>query len=262
MRRAAAKRRRQVRRPRQGELALVRDKNGQRRGGRRPGAGRPPKIPGRSGSRHQRRPEVDPRHPQHVTLRVVGDIGHLRTAHKYRAIRAALAASAASPTNAACDDFRIVHFSVQGDHLHLICEAASREALWRGVRAFEIAAARNLNVERSRELRRRRRGQVFADRYHARALRSVREVRNALAYVLNNWRHHPRSNRGPSLFDGRLDPYSSAILFAGFAERTRPVHVPDGFEAPAVVRPRSWLLAEGWKRARAISVWEVPGPAG
>src|SRR5262245_40383617 len=173
-----APRKRRVRKPRQGELDLVRDKNGQRRGGKRPGAGRKPRIPGRPGSSHERRPEVDPRKPQHVTLRVLGDVGHLRRPHMYRAIRGALATIAI--TSAERDDFRIVHFTVQGDHLHLICEADSREALWRGVKGFEISAARRLNVERSKEIGRRRTGTVFADRYHARAIGSVREIRSLL----------------------------------------------------------------------------------
>ena len=241
--------------PRQG--ALVRDKNGQRRGGRRPGAGRKPRVPGRASSPHKRRPEVDPRKPQHVTLRVVGDVGHLRKPHMYRAIRAALATIAT--TTAERDDFRIVHFSVQGDHLHLICEADSRAALWRGVKGFEISAAKHLNAERSKETRLRRRGKVFADRYHVRSIGSVRETRHVLNYVLNNWRHHPHSNRGPRLFDGRLDPYSSAVFFPGWKERTLPLYVPADYDAPIVSRPRTWYLAEGYKRAKPISVWEVPG---
>src|SRR5262245_61245711 len=251
-------RKRQVRKPRQGELDLVRDKNGQRRGGKRPGAGKKPRIPGRPGSSHKRRPDVNPRYPQHVTLRVLGDVGHLRRPHMYRAIRGALATIA--KTTAERDDFRIVHFTLQGDHIHLICEASSREALWRGVKGFEISAARRLNAERSKEIKRRRKGTVFADRYHARAIGSVRDMRNVLNYVLNNWRHHPRGDRGPRLFAGKLDPYSSAVFFPGWRERTLPPYVPAGYDAPIVGRPRSWLLAEGWKHATPISVWEVPGP--
>ena len=77
-------------------------------------------------------------------------------------------------------------------------------------------------------------------------------------YVLNNFRHH--GLRGPSLFDGKLDYYSSALLFPGWKERTTPIHIPDGYDVPAVSRPQTWLLNEAWKRARPISVYEVPGP--
>jgi REP element-mobilizing transposase RayT len=233
-------------------LEYKRDKNGQRRGGPRKGAGRKPRVPGRSSSPHKIRPEIDRRHPQHVTLRVVGGVGYLRKPHMYRAIRKALVAVIER------QDFGIVHFSVQGNHLHLICEAEHRSALAAGMKAFQCSAAQHLNQEVSRERGTRRLGQVFADRYHGRPISSVRQLRHCVNYVLNNWRHH--GARGPSLFDGKLDPYSSAVVFPGWKERTTPtIHIPPGYEPPTVSRPRTWLLAEGWKRARPISVFETPG---
>jgi REP element-mobilizing transposase RayT len=236
-------------------LVMVRDKNGQRRGGARKGAGRKPLVPGRPKVRHARRPEINRRHPQHVTLRVIGEVGNLRKPHMYRAIRKALVAIIER------EDFRIVHFSVQGNHIHLVCEADSAKALSRGMRAFEISATQRLNQEYSAErgLKRPRRGRVFADRYHVQPISSVKQVRHCIAYVLNNWRKH-KCDRDRSLFDGKLDPYSSAIWFPGWKERTTPtIHIPPDFEPPKVSRPQTWLLAEGWKRAGTpISVWEVP----
>ena len=77
---------------------------------------------------------------------------------------------------------------------------------------------------------------------------------------MNNWLHHPRSARGPLLLDGRLDPYSSAILFAGWKEKTVPeIHIPPDYEPPPVCSPQTWLLQKGWKRASPISCFEVPG---
>lgn len=246
-----------VRKPRkrhvQLELVTKFDKNGQRRGGRRKGAGRKPKGP-RASERHKARPAVDRRHPQHVTLRVLGDVGYLRKPHMYRAVREALKTVLGREQ----DDFRIVHFSIQGNHLHLVCEAENKLALSAGMRSFEISAAKHLNDEVSKERGVRRRGQVFADRYHVRAVSSVAQTRHCLAYVLNNFRHHGLS--GPSLFDGKLDYYSSALLFPGWKERTTPIlHIPPDYEPPAVSRPQTWLLNEAWKRARPISVYEVPG---
>jgi REP element-mobilizing transposase RayT len=235
------------------ELVTKRDKNGQRRGGRRKGAGRPPRDERRSSERHKKRPPVDRRHPQNITLRVMNDVGYLRKPHMYRAVRGALM------TVLDRDDFRIVHFSIQGNHIHLVCEAENKLALAKGMKGFEISAAKRLNDEMTRERGQERKGQVFADRYHVRAITSVREVRNCLAYVLNNFRRHGLS--GPTLFDGKLDYYSSALLFPGWKERTTPtIHIPPDYEAPAVARPQTWLLAEGYKRAKPISVYETPGP--
>lgn len=247
-----ASRRVLARKPVQLELVMRRpDKNGQRRGGKRKGAGRPRKE-GRASEWHKTRAEVNRRHPQHVTLRVLGEVGHLRKRFIWRAIRTALLRTAART------DFGIVHMSVQGNHIHLVCEANNKDALSSGVKGFEISAAKHINSELGVG-KRRRKGQVFADRYHVRAMSSIRQTRNCVSYVLNNWRHH-NGERGPALFDGKLDPYSSAIWFPLWKERTTPtIHIPAGYEPPPVTRPTTWLLREGLKRAPPISVWEVPG---
>jgi REP element-mobilizing transposase RayT len=229
------------------------DRNGQHRGGRREGAGRKPKG-ARPGSPHKRRAAVDRRHPQHVTLRVVGDIPNLRTPDTYRAIRQAFHVTGER------HDFRIVHFSIQGNHIHLLVEAESKQALALGVKGFQVSAAKRINALVRDANGKRRRGQVFADRYHVHPLKTVEEVRNAICYVLNNFRKHG-VRRGPFLFDGKLDPYSSAVFFPGWRERTTPaIHIPPEYEVPRVCSPETWLLKESWKRARPISCFEVPGP--
>ncbi len=222
------------------------DKNGQHRIGKN--AGRKPKG-ARPGSPHKRRAEIDPRCPQLVVLRVAADVAWLRTAKAYRAIRRALVTVLDR-----ADTFRIVHFSAQGNHLHLLCEASDKTALARGVQGFEISAAKHLNRECAR--RERRKGRVFPDRYHVEAVDSVRHACHALSYVLNNWRKHRQDSRG--LFDGRIDPFSSGVWFEGWKERTMPVAIPDDYEAPRVSSPRTWYLTVGYKLGPPISVWAVP----
>lgn len=75
---------------------------------------------------------------------------------------------------------RIVHFALMIRHLHLIVEAKDRDALSRGMQGFGVRLARRLNKELGR------RGRVLRDRYHEHILRTPREVRNALCYVLRN----------------------------------------------------------------------------
>ena len=225
-----------------------RDKNGQLRGGKRKNAGRKPKG-ARAGSPHKKRGEVKAVYPQHVTLRVARGVRWLRGWKMFRAIRGALAQSV--DTHA---DFRICHFSLQGDHLHLICEAEHKDALARGVQGFEISAAKRLH----RELRRRG-GTIFPDRYHVEQIRTVAHVRHTLSYVLNNWRKHGQDREIEGLYEGRIDPFSSAIWFAGFKERTQPIAIPPDYKPPRIAEPQSWLLREGYKRAPAISVYAVPG---
>jgi len=227
------------------DLSFKRDKNGQRRGGKRKGAGRPRRP--KAGEWHKTRAEVNHAHPQHVTLRVSGAVGHLRRRTIWKAIRGALLHSAGR------DDFRIVHMSLQGNHIHLVCEADNKKALSSGVWGFEISAARQINGITGRS------GEVFPDRYHVRSMSSLRQTRNCVSYVLNNWRHH-RGAQGPVLFDGKIDPYSSGVWFPYWKERTVPeIHIPPGYDPPPVCRPRSWLLNVGLKKVEPISVWEIPG---
>jgi REP element-mobilizing transposase RayT len=214
--------------------------------------GRPRKL-GPAHWTHKTRPALDARHPVHVTLRTVAAVGELRTRHAYHAIRYAL--YAVIPRG----DFRIVHLSIQHDHVHLIVEAADKHALARGMQAFQISAAQRLNRAHSARFGRRRKGTVFPERYHARALTSPTAVRHALAYVLNNWRKHRLDRGAPRA--RKVDPYSSGINFAGWHELgDSPLlyEPPRGFQRLSTCRPRTWLLSRGWQRAGAISVYERP----
>jgi putative transposase len=82
---------------------------------------------------------------------------------------------------------------VQHDHLHLLVEASSKRELSAGMRSVVIRIARYVNALLGR------RGRYWADRWHGRGLRSPREVRNALVYVLANFRKHARRSESSSL---------------------------------------------------------------
>ena len=139
--------------------------------------------------------------------------------------------------------FRLVHFSIQSNHLHLIAEAKDRRSLARGLQGLFIRVAKALNRLWARA------GRVFADRYFDRILRTPTEVRNALVYVLNNAQQHGAQH-------APLDAFSSAPWFDGWREEVEFVGA-EGVPRP-VAPARTWLLDKGWKRARrgAISVWE------
>jgi len=223
-------------------------------GGKRPGAGRKPRGT-RAGACHQRRSSHDPRHPVHVTIRVVGSASGLRCKDMYLALREATIVTARR------EDFRIVQMSIQRDHLHLIVEAESRTALSNGIRGFSISAARQINKAITERGGDRRTGRVIGDRFHARPLTSPRAVRNALAYLLCNWRHHGE-DRAPLARTWNVDPYSTGALFPGWRElEGSPVFwpLPAAYRPLIVLRPRTWLL-QHWNRfCTLISVREVPG---
>ena len=125
-------------------------------------------------------------------MRLKQGLPSLRRLRAFGVVRAALAQSAQR------FGFRINQYSVQSNHLHLIVEAEDRRALSRGMQGLSIRLAKALNRVWER------RGSVLAERYHDVILRSPRQVRNALAYVLNNSRKH-----GIHCVEPEPDPYSS-----------------------------------------------------
>ena len=153
----------------------------------------------------------------------------------------------------ACErgEFRVGHYSVQGNHLHLIVEAAGKEALGRGMKAISTRVVWAVHRAFGRT------GAVLHGRYHLRILRTPREVRSALAYVLLNVRKHWRQRFGvaPPV---RLDEASSGRWFDGWRREPREDSCA-GSGPREVAAPRTWLLAAGWRRHGLIDPAEVPG---
>jgi REP element-mobilizing transposase RayT len=226
-----------------------------RRGGKRRGAGRKPSGK-RAGEQHAARSEFKAYHPLHVVMRVVPEVRSLRRRKIYQAVRDATIKAALR------ERIRIVHISLQRSHVHLIVEADGKAALARGMQGFLISAARHINTALGNGVRRRR-GRVFADRYHVEVITTPTRARNTLCYVMSNWRHHGEDRDGlPSTW--LVDPFSSGILFPDWKELDdQPWMWPirEGYDPMVVRRPQSWLLREGWKRAGgAFSARDVPGP--
>jgi putative transposase len=147
--------------------------------------------------------------------------------------------------------FRVVEFSVLSTHLHLIIEAEDRRALGRGMQGLKIRLARRLNALFGRK------GTLFAERYHARQIRTPRQARAALRYVLDNYRRH-EAQRGRTLPARWVDPFSSAPFFDGWKGTTVTAdeHVGDDATRPA----KRWVLTTGWKRRGLLEPGVVPGP--
>jgi REP element-mobilizing transposase RayT len=153
--------------------------------------------------------------------------------------------------------FRIVHFSVQYDHVHLIVAAASKRTLSAGMRSLAIRIARHVNKLLMRS------GPFWTDRWHGRALSSPSDVRNAVVYVLANFRKHARRP-----VTAGIDPCSSGAWFTHFRgfdpERDRPRYAarPPPLGAAdlgvPVSAPRTWLLTAGLGRTAPIGIDEAP----
>ena len=204
------------------------------RGGARVGAGRKPLPKGLRQTRHRSRAVHRAAHPVHVTLRA--SLRSLRSQFVAPTVLAALKASNRP-------GFRVVHHSIQANHVHLIVEAANTRVLSSAMRGLAVRLARRVN----RLLFRR--GQLWSDRWHGVELTSPRQVRNALVYVLQNHAKHSDGARTAT-----LDPLSSAATFDGFATSRRST---SGADPPAAIA-ETWLLRIGWKRHGLIRRGEVP----
>ncbi|MBI2389520.1 MAG: transposase [Deltaproteobacteria bacterium] len=199
---------------------------------------------GKAGLPHRARPEVSPSHPHHVTVRMKRGTWNLRAQRCFRPILEAFRGVRRRP------GFRVTHFSVQGNHLHLIAEASERRAMSNGLRALLIRIARALNgVMHAR-------GSRFADRYHESVLRTASSVRRCLRYVLENHARH-LTKLGKGHLAAPVDRFSSAAWFDGF----RPgVALPPAIGDPPVTSPRSSLLSHAWRTLGLLDAFEPPRP--
>ena len=138
-------------------------------GGRRPWSGR--KRLHSKGVAHRTREVVNRRTPIHVNFRYKTVI---RNKTSLRLLKRAI-------VNARRFGLRIIHYSMQKNHIHLIIEADTNEILTRGMRSLTITFAKGI-----------KQGRIQLERYHLHVLRSVRETRNSVHYVLFNEQKHER----------------------------------------------------------------------
>jgi len=195
---------------------------------------------------HRHRAALAARFPVHVTVKLGKGLPRLRRKQERQVLMAAFASG--------CDrmGFRLCHYAILNDHLHLLAEAKDRRALSRGLQGLLIRVAKALNKLWGR------RGRVFADRYHDRILKTPREVRNAIRYVLGNGKKHERDGRRVRV-SAPVDVFTSAPWFDGFRESV----IWRGLEV--TVRPvtdsKTWMLTKGWRRHGLLSVHELPATA-
>lgn len=179
--------------------------------------------------------------PAHVTLRTIDGLPSLRGPAAFAVVTRALEALRVRRTA------RIVQLTVISNHLHLIVEATDAEALSRALQGLSVRIARGLDATLGRH------GAVFGDRPHVRLLKTPREVRSALLYVLQNARRHTPQDPDRILDPTWVDPRSSARWFDGWRDLD-PEAGGDRVVAPA----QSWLLTTGWRRHGLLRVDERP----
>lgn len=208
-------------------------------GGQRKGAGRKASK-NKSKQNHIVRETFSSKDPVHVTVKFVKGLKSLRTRVGYRLLREA-------SFRAQLKGLKIVQFSLQKDHIHLLVEAENNKVLAKGMQAFCVSFAKRFNHFLGRT------GQVFFDRYHMHILKTLREVKHALKYVLFNSSKHKNC-------DQFVDLYSSAPHFFLWKELVgRPLKMKSSMSpkywqdmdlmlSEMLCQPSTWKLRYGWMR--------------
>ena len=206
------------------------------RGGKRKGAGRKAKN-GRAGVRHQTREKVTRHTPVFVTMKVAQGLPSLRSTEVHSLVARAFREVYRRKL------FRVIEYSIQHDHLHLVVETHSSEQLSRGMSRLSIRIARRLNKLWQRT------GRLWRERFHSRAISTPAQMRNVLRYCLNNGRKH-----GAWLNKREPDVFSSGKWFTGWGDyRNSPRDA-----ACPVAPPSSWLASIGWRKNGLLPVASSP----
>ena len=187
--------------------------------------------------RHAARPDVR-NGPVHVTMRIRAGLPNMRTPRAYRVLERAFRKGNER------EGFRLVHYAVLSNHLHLLVNAEDKRSLAKGMQGLAVRIARALNKHW------RRKGTVFFDRYHSRVIKqTVYQIKKVLRYVLQNARKH-----GLSLPKGEADPYSSARWFRW--DQSREMKRP--LRSPPVARPL--CFSTDVSLMHGLDINDLPGP--
>jgi hypothetical protein len=210
-------------------------------GGRRRGAGRKNRS-GKLG--HAKRPALKADQALHVTIRLRKGLPSLRKKEMFKALTQAVG-------TARKKGFAVAHYAILSNHLHLVMESPVNGP-GKALQSLSISFAKRVNAFL------RRKGPVLNDRYHLHILRTPTEVRRTLEYVLTNEAGHAGDPKGRLVV--KLDPFSSALAFKQWkallgrrvecASTSWALDIIDHWHSQILQPPRSWLLSQGWERAR------------
>ena len=196
------------------------------RGGRRPGSGR--KRIHSKGVSHLKRETVTKRTPQHINFKFKCSIRN----------KDCLKLLKQSIQNAQKMGLKIIHFSLQSNHVHLITEAENNEILTKGMRSLTITFSKGL-----------KRGRVQLERYHLHVLKTLREAKHAIAYVLFNEQKHTKKKAS------KIDGYTSVLyledglrLVRNFSKKNRvTLRIEKIWEEFTLSKPSGYLISKGIK---------------
>ena len=167
------------------------------------GAGRPAKHD--RGIRHIARDEFNRLTVLHLTVKIDRAKAGLKNKQTLKLLWHAI-------KKARLKGLKIIHYTLEFDHIHLLVEADNKAIVGTGMQSFGISLSKGINKIKGLS------GQVFKTRYHFRKLKTPTEVKNVIHYILGNSIKHKSSsfiNQYNSLV--RVDSFKE--LYPGFELR-------------------------------------------
>ena len=142
---------------------------------------------------HQSRPTLPKDRPLHVTIKFdKKKIATLRNKLFYREIRKSFHRLHLSGV-------RLIEFSVQKDHIHFLLESANKIVLGKAMRALSISLSKRFSLLLNRKIK------ALKSRYHLHILNTLKELKNARQYILNNSAKHTSNSNSDDLYFSRAD---------------------------------------------------------
>jgi REP element-mobilizing transposase RayT len=141
------------------------------------------------GIRHISREDIKKPTSLHLTIKVRENKADIKNKQILKALHHSI-------KRARMKRLKIVHYTLEYNHIHLLVEAEIKQLVHQGMQAFGISLAKKINTIK------RLKGTVYKHRYHLRKINSPRDLKNVLHYIFNNGIHHKRTSNV-------LDSYNS-----------------------------------------------------
>lgn len=101
---------------------------------------------------------------------------------------------------------RVIHFSLEHNHVHLYAECESNFVLGKAMKAFGVTFVRRVNKLKKIK------GQLYKYRYHLRVLKSARDAKNVINYILKNGIKHGRTLKVINAYNSALALHDFGLL--------------------------------------------------
>lgn len=167
------------------------------------GAGRPA-IHDR-GIRHIARDEIKKLTPLHLTIKIEKDKAGLKNKFILKSLHSSI-------KKARKIGLKIIHYTLEYDHVHLLVETDNKTALARGMQSFGISFSKSINKIKKAQ------GKVFKTRYHYRKLKTPAEVKNVFNYIFGNSLKHKKAISIVSPYNSLMAIDNFSNLYPGFEE--------------------------------------------